>query len=95
MSGQPTDDADAAARRLYEQLSATAELPLDRTASRVLGEAEAVADDMRGCDAAVQVDRAAVVVDLLDELEGTGNEAADPHLEAARSIALGLADRNE
>ena len=80
------------AERLYEALAATAELPVERHASRVLGEAEAVADDLRDCDPAVRRERAAVVVDLLAEVDGTGNEAADERVEVARELAEELAD---
>lgn len=79
------------AERLYRELAATAELPVERHASRVLGEAEAVADDLRDCDPAVRRERAAVVVDLLEEVEATGNEAADERVEIARELAEALA----
>lgn len=79
------------AERLYRELAATAELPVERSASRVLGEAEAVADDLRDCDPAVHRERAAVVLDLLEAVDGTGHEAADEHVEVAREIARGLA----
>jgi hypothetical protein len=79
------------AERLYRELAATAALPVERSASRVLGEAEAVADDLRDCEPAVRRERAAVVVDLLEEVDGTGHEAADEHVEAAREIARSLA----
>lgn len=79
------------AERLYRALTETAELPVERQASRVLGEAEAVADDLRDCDPAIRRERAAVVVDLLDEVDGTGNETADERVETARELAEGLA----
>lgn len=79
------------AERLYRELAATAELPVERSASRVLGEAEAVADDLRGCERAIQRERAAVVLELLDEIDGTGHATADEHVEAAREIARALA----
>ena len=44
MSGGAEDAA-----RLYEHLAATAERPVECEASQLLGEAEAVADDMRNC----------------------------------------------
>lgn len=80
------------AERLYEALAATAELPVERHASRVLGEAEAVADDLRDCGPAVRRERAAVVVDLLEEVDGTGHEAADERVEVARGLAEELAN---
>ena len=83
--------SDADAERLHRELAATAELPVERSASRVLGEAEAVADDLRDCEPAVRRERAAVVLDLLDEIDGTGHDAADEHVEAAREIARSIA----
>ena len=80
-----------AADRLYRELAATAELPVDRSASRLLGEAEAVADDLRDCEPAVRRERAAVVVDLLEEVDETGNEAADEHVATALALARELA----
>jgi hypothetical protein len=82
----------SAADRLHEHLAATAELPVERTASRLLGEAEAVADDLRTADSDVQAERAAVVLELLEEVEETGNDEADGHVERARSLAAELAD---
>ncbi|MFT4882720.1 MAG: hypothetical protein ACI8U4_000214 [Natronomonas sp.] len=81
-------DAD----RLYEHLAATAELPVERSASRLLGEAEAVADDLRDADPDVQAERAAVVGQLLAKIEKTGNSEADEHVERARALAAALAD---
>lgn len=76
---------------LYRHLSATAELPVERRASRLLGEAEAVADDMRSCRPSVAEARASVVLDLLAEVDETGNDEADAHVAAAREIATELA----
>ena len=39
--------------------------------------------------------RAAVVVDLLSEVDGTGDPAADERVAAARELAARLADRAE
>lgn len=86
--------ADDRTTRLHERLAATAELPVDRTPSRVLGEAEAVAEDMRHIDdPAVVAERAAVVVDLLAEFETTGHPEADDHVAEARDLALELSGR--
>lgn len=79
------------AERLYDHLEATAELPVERSASRLLGEAEAVADDLRDADPDVQAERAAIVLELLAEIEGTGNAEADEHVERARTLAASLA----
>ncbi|WP_336133432.1 hypothetical protein [Natronomonas amylolytica] len=81
-------DAD----RLYEHLAATAELPVERSASRLLGEAEAVADDLREADPDVQAERAAVVEQLLAKVDTTGHSEADEHVEQARALASALAD---
>jgi hypothetical protein len=81
-------DAD----RLYEHLSATAELPVERSASRLLGEAEAVAEDLRAADPDVQAERAAVVLRLLEKVEETGSDEADEHVERARRLAAELAE---
>lgn len=87
-----SDDSEAGTvDALYEHLAATAGLPVERRAGRVLGEAEAVADDMRGCAPSVRRERAAVVVELLEEVDATGNEEADEHVEAARALAEELA----
>ena len=79
---------------LHDHLAATAELPVERTASRWLGEAEAVAADLRESDlpAAVVAERLDVVAHLLDRVEGTGDEEADEHVRRAREL---LADARE
>lgn len=83
-----SDESEAeAADALYEHLAATAELPVERRAGRVLGEAEAVADDLRNCAPSVRRERAAVVVELLDEVDSTGHGEADEHVETARALA--------
>lgn len=84
-----TDDAlDAKTRELHAHLEATAELPIDRETNRWLGEAEAVARDAARSDlsAAVVRERIRHVEDLLSEVDETGHEAGNEHLEAARSI---------
>ncbi|MCU4741728.1 hypothetical protein [Natronoglomus mannanivorans] len=84
-----TDDAlDARTHDLHAHLEATAELPIDRETNRWLGEAEAVARDAATSDltAPVVKERVQHVEDLLSEVEDTGHEAGNEHLEAARSI---------
>jgi hypothetical protein len=81
-------DAD----HLHDHLAATAELPVERAASRLLGEAEAVAEDLRDADPEVQAERAAVVVELLAKIDETGHPEADEHVERARELAAKLAD---
>jgi hypothetical protein len=80
------------ADRLHRALAETAELPVERHASRVLGEAEAVAGDLRDCDPAVQRERAAIVLELLAEIDSTGHPAADRKVETARDLAETLAE---
>ncbi|WP_254840934.1 hypothetical protein [Natronomonas marina] len=86
-----SDDIQADAQALYEHLAATAERPVERSASRLLGEAEAVADDMRGCEVEVIEQRAAVVLELLDEVDQTGDDVAANHVASARELAAHLA----
>jgi hypothetical protein len=76
-------------RRLDEELTATAELPVTPAASRWLGEAAAVAADLVDADlpAAVVAERVRRVADLLSEVETTGHEAADDHVAAAERAA--------
>ncbi|MBB6647400.1 hypothetical protein [Halobellus ruber] len=79
---------------LYECLAATGELPVDRTASRWVGEAEAVAADIRNvADCAVVADRAGTVVELLAEVETTGHPEADEYVRQARELAVQLSER--
>ncbi|MFB6250929.1 MAG: hypothetical protein ABEI27_04460 [Halobellus sp.] len=82
------------ATELHERFEATAELPVERTASRLLGEAQAVAADVRDVDDdAVVTKRAGIVVDLLAEVDGTGDPTADEHVARARELATELSDR--
>jgi len=79
---------------LAEHLQATAERPVERTASRWLGEAEAVAVDLAESDLnpSVRQDRLSKVEHLLDNVEETGDEQADEHVAAAREIVAVLLD---
>jgi hypothetical protein len=88
-------DLRTLASRLHEHLSATAERPVERTASRWLGEAEAVAADAARDDASAEVvaKRAEQVEELLSHVEGTGDETADDHVAAARDLATRIATR--
>lgn len=73
---------------LFQCLAATAERPVDRTPSRLLGEAEAVAADLRAIDdPAVVADRAGVIVELLSKVDGTGDAEADAAVARARELA--------
>jgi hypothetical protein len=89
------DDAtlDERLTALAEQLRATAERPVETTASRWLGEAEAVATDLAEgpVDRAVAAERLGHVRRLLSEVEATGDETADEHVAEARAIADSVA----
>jgi len=73
---------------LYDHLAATGERPVERTASRWLGEAEAIAGDVADGDLPPEVQRERLenVEHLLANVEGTGDEAADEHVAAAEAI---------
>ncbi len=75
-------------RDLHDHLAATAERPVERTASRWLGEAEAIADDIAHgeMDASVRRERLGKVEHLLDNVDGTGDDDADEHIAAAEAI---------
>ncbi|MFC6975481.1 hypothetical protein ACFQL1_13810 [Halomicroarcula sp. GCM10025709] len=78
--------------RLYEHLAATAERPVERTASHWLGEAEAIARDLARSDLGREVrrERLATVASLLSEVEETGDPVADDHLDRAQSLVTAL-----
>ena len=83
---------------LHEELDATEERPVSRTASPWLGEAAAVARDAAeahesGVAPDVVADRVGHVRRLLSEFDGTDDTAADEHVEAARSLAAEVATR--
>ena len=87
----PSNVTDDRLLRLYDHLAATAELPLDREATRWVAEAEAVAEDcLEVDDEAVRRTRVGHVRDLLAEVEATGHPDGDEHVEAARSLAEAL-----
>lgn len=84
---------DERVSRLHEHLAATAELPLDRTATRWISEAEAVAADCRRIDdPAVVRERVREVAELLSNVESTGHSEADDHVTAAAELAVDVAD---
>lgn len=90
-----TDGGDADLDALYEHLVATEVLPIERETGHWLGEAQAVAADLRDRDADAETrrERLATVVDLLDEFESTENSDADDHVARAREIADLLRER--
>ena len=81
--------------RLHEELSATAELPLEAAANRWLGEAEAVVADLdRGDpDRETVARRVRTVRDLLEEVDGTGREEGDARVARARELAAAVSAR--
>lgn len=91
--GDEHDDA-ATLRALHDHLAATGERPVDRAASHYLGEAEAVVADALapGVGAVVVRKRVAQARDLLSNVEGTGDDAADEHVTAARTHCDQLLD---
>jgi hypothetical protein len=79
-------------RDLHDHLAATGELPVERSASHYLGEAEAVvADALRpGTGDEVVERRVEQARELLSHVEATGDERADEHVEAARACCADL-----
>jgi len=82
--------------RLYSELEATEELPVERDASRWIGEAQGVVAGVVGSDLdeAVIRERVGHVVDLLSNVETTGHDAADEHVETARELARVITGRS-
>ncbi len=81
-------------RELRDHLAATAERPVERTASRWLGEAEAIAEDLAqsDLDPAVRRERLEQVDRLLSEVDSTGDGDADERVAAARALVDDLLD---
>ncbi len=79
---------------LAGELQATEELPIDRTAARWIGEAQAVATDLSegDPDADTVARRVGHVAELLENVDGTDHPEADDHVTAAKSIADGVLD---
>ncbi|MEF8827837.1 MAG: hypothetical protein V5A49_02315 [Haloarcula sp.] len=73
---------------LHEHLAETGERPVERTASRWLGEAEAVTADIAEGELSddVLAERLATVDHILSHVDGTGDGVADDHVAAAREI---------
>lgn len=73
---------------LHEHLEATQERPVERMASRWIGEAEAVAGDIAGADVTEDVihERVGHVEELLAHVESTEDELADEHLGTAKEL---------
>jgi len=88
------NDIDGRVATLHDHLAATESLPIDHRANRWLGEAEAVAADLRHNDATPEVvrERAGHVVHLLESAGDTGSDEADERVAAALTLARELAD---
>ena len=72
---------------LHEHLQATETLPVERRASQWLGEAQAIAGD--AADSGTQEvaeTRVPQIRHLLENVETTGDDEADSHVEAARAV---------
>jgi len=91
-----TDSSELVAE-LHDELRATEELPVDRTAGRWIGEAQAVAADVADGDPSESVVRERVghVRRLLSEVDDAGDEAATERVERARDLAEQILDRIE
>lgn len=85
--------------RLHDHLVATRERPIEREASRWIGEADAIAGDLVGAgvsdlDTAVVEERVGHVAELLSNVETTGDPTADEHVEAAHELADTISESN-
>jgi len=89
-SDEPLADRVA---RLHETLAATEERPVERTAGRWIGEAQAVArdaveltDDQGTREPVIRI-RVGHVLDMLENVERTGDATADEHVATAHALA--------
>lgn len=90
-SGDPLpEDASTEAHvaAIHEHLAATATRPVERSASRWIGEAEAVAADLVDADLpeAVVVERLGHVRRLLSKVEDPGDLEAADHVDRAAAL---------
>lgn len=86
-------------REISDHLSATREHPIEREASRWIGEADAIASDLVSgevteLDPAVVEKRVGHIAELLSNIEETGDATVDEHVEAARDLAETVSDFN-
>jgi hypothetical protein len=79
------DEVGGLVSSLYDHLEATEELPVETDASRILGEAQAIAGDLtRGePDHETIHERVETISELLAEVDETGDPEADEHVAAA------------
>jgi hypothetical protein len=82
------DEPGGTVAELHEHLRATGERPVEREASRWIGEAEAVAGDLvdADVDAEVRRERLGHVASLLSNVERTGDPKASEHVATARKL---------
>jgi hypothetical protein len=85
---------DELTRTLRETLAATSERPVERTASRWLGEAEAIARDaaMTDLEEPVRRERLREVRELLANVEEPVDAAADDHVPTAEELLAQVLD---
>lgn len=88
-------DLESKIKQLSEHLAATRERPIERTASRWIGEADAIAADLVGpetaaLDPAVIHRRVSHVEELLSNVEETGDSVANEHVTTARDLATSI-----
>lgn len=83
-----SSDLDELVDALHDALAATQQLPVERSAARWIGEAEAVARDLAEADLdeSVVSERLVHVESLLSEVETTGHDEADEHLDDAKLL---------
>lgn len=89
-----TDSLPALLGELTRHLQATGTLPIEESANRWLGEAEAVATDLTGDQPppGVLKERVIVLRRLLAEIESTGHPEADAHIDEARDLIETILD---
>ena len=89
------DRTDGLLSSLHEHLEATAERPLSTEANRWLGEAEAIAENLATSDVDRETahERIETVLGLLAEIDETGDEEADKHVDAARRAGERVLER--
>jgi hypothetical protein len=89
------DDVRDDVRHLHDHLVALQGLPVERSASRWIGEAESVVGDLvdGDVDRAVLRKRLSHVEELLANVDGTEDQTADEHVADAKRITTDLLDR--
>jgi hypothetical protein len=89
------DEVEGLVSSLYEHLEATEGLPVETDASRILGEAQAIAGDLHQGEPDNETihERVETVSELLAEVDGTGDSEADEHVAAARRATQRILER--